>query len=979
MGQDQQKLPDASAGPREAAAEPAAAAIPLKRPPSLSPAPPPSPMPPPLPSALHEAVRTEAPPPPPAAASPAAGQPPEPEAGAPTEPPPRRIARRRPAGPVRNRIAANDDAPSIGGLIYALEQKPSGKPFTYAAIASGAWGVIGVAFAAIIVGAELGEGARFLDVLARPTTFLTLAAIVVPIAVLWFLALLAWRAEELRLRSSTMTEVAVRLAEPDRMAEQSVASLGQAVRQQVSFMNDAVSRALGRAGELEALVHNEVAALERSYEENERKIRGLIQELSGERHALLNTSERVSDNLRTLGNEVPTLIEKLSTQQIKLAQVIQGAGENLTSLESSLGNRTDRLQLVLDDYTGALGATIGTRTEELRGLLDERRGEMQAVLEGYTTALDSALGSRTEQMQLAFEGSMRTLDTSISNRTENLQTVFEEYARALDSTLANRAAALDVQLVERTRSLDQAFEQRLANFDEQILRSTMAIDSAVGEKARALTNALESHAKTFGETIGRQAADLDEQLMHGINSVRRSSENITRQSLKAIEGLAGQSDMLRNVTENLLNQINTVTNRFDTQTQSIMRAANSLETANYKIDSTLQTRQAELSSTLDRLSGKADEVGRVLQGYSSTLEGTLSEAEVRARQVAEELQVGTERRQRAALADLERLRATADEEGDKALEDLRRRFSTVSNEVTQQLGTLTSRFDETSQEMRQHAARAAAEIAAEQRRIAEQFERLPATTRENADAMRRALQDQLKALEQLSDITSRGAAQRDVATPSPPAAGSPGAGYGREARPPEALGARALSSLSSTLAQELDARMRSEPPAVPTFAAALPSPTTAAPAELREAWSLGDLLARASREEDPGAGRPAAADPYLAARAAQPFSLNVEVIARALDASTASALWSRLRAGQRGIMVRSIYSAEGRVAFDEVSRRYRTDAELYNTVNRYLADFERILREAEQKDPSGRLALNHLVSNTGRVYLFLGHASGRLG
>ena len=79
-----------------------------------------------------------------------------------------------------------------------------------------------------------------------------------------------------------------------------------------------------------------------------------------------------------------------------------------------------------------------------------------------------------------------------------------------------------------------------------------------------------------------------------------------------------------------------------------------------------------------------------------------------------------------------------------------------------------------------------------------------------------------------------------------------------------------------------------------------------------------------------------------------------------------------LSAGQRGILVRSIYSAEGRVAFDEVSRRYRTDAELYNTVNRYLADFERILREAEQKDASGRLALNHLVSNTGRVYLFLG-------
>ena len=137
---------------------------------------------------------------------------------------------------------------------------------------------------------------------------------------MWLLALLAWRAEELRLRSSTMTEVAIRLAEPDRLAEQSVASLGQAVRRQVSFMNDAISRALGRAGELEALVHNEVTLLERSYEENERKIRGLIQELSGERHALVNTSDHVSETLQRLGGEIPALIDKLSNQQIKLAQ-----------------------------------------------------------------------------------------------------------------------------------------------------------------------------------------------------------------------------------------------------------------------------------------------------------------------------------------------------------------------------------------------------------------------------------------------------------------------------------------------------------------------------------------------------------------------------------------------------------------------------------------------------------------------------------
>ncbi len=404
------------------------------------------------------------------------------------EAPPRRTARRRPAGPVRSKIAANDDAPSIGGLIYALDQKPSGKPFRYAAIASIVWGLIGAGLGWAILGAEIDQGGSISTFIAKPTTLLSVTAIVMPIAILWFLALLAWRSEELRLRSSTMTEVAIRLAEPDRMAEQSVASLGQAVRRQVAFMNDAISRALGRAGELEALVHNEVSALERSYEENEQKIRGLIQELSGERHALLNTSERVTDTLKTLGTDIPTLIDKLSNQQIKLAHIIKGAGDNLTALESAVGQSTQKLE-----------STLGARTDQL-----------QTMLEGYTEGLATALGARTEQLQDAISGYVRTLDTSLTNRTESLQAVFEEYAHALDTSLTNRAQALDIQLVERTKALDAAFGQRLRAFDESIMRSTMAIDSAVGEKARALTSALDTHARTFSDTISRQAVDLDE-------------------------------------------------------------------------------------------------------------------------------------------------------------------------------------------------------------------------------------------------------------------------------------------------------------------------------------------------------------------------------------------------------------------------------------------------------------------------------------
>ena len=48
------------------------------------------------------------------------------------------------------------------------------------------------------------------------------------------------------------------------------------------------------------------------------------------------------------------------------------------------------------------------------------------------------------------------------------------------------------------------------------------------------------------------------------------------------------------------------------------------------------------------------------------------------------------------------------------------------------------------------------------------------------------------------------------------------------------------------------------------------------------------------------------------------------------------------------------------------------------TVDRFLANFEGMIRDLEQKYPSGRTVHDHLISDAGRVYLLLAHASGRL-
>jgi hypothetical protein len=94
-----------------------------------------------------------------------------------------------------------------------------------------------------------------------------ITTIFLPIALFWFLALWYGGASGTQIDVFGMTEVAVRLPSPIAPPSRRQPSLGQAVRRQVSFMNDAISRALGRAARTRSAGAHEVAALEKSYGE----------------------------------------------------------------------------------------------------------------------------------------------------------------------------------------------------------------------------------------------------------------------------------------------------------------------------------------------------------------------------------------------------------------------------------------------------------------------------------------------------------------------------------------------------------------------------------------------------------------------------------------------------------------------------------------------------------------------------------------
>ncbi len=421
------------------------------------------------------------------------------------------------------------------------------------------WFIIGGFFAFGLISAQIAAGGVS-GLLGSASALTAAVAILVPITIFWFLALLVWRAQELRLMASAMTEVAVRLAEPDKLAEQSVASVGQTIRRQVAAMNDAISRAIGRASELEAMVHSEVAALERSYGENELRVRTLISELATEREALANNSARVSDALKGVGAQVardiaaasstidkklaergtqltellvsrsseaaeqvhkaqsrvteaiPGLLDRLAKEQGRLTQVIDGATQNLAALETVVVQRTS-----------ALDKTMKERTEALQGSLAARIKGLETSVAQGAILLDKTMKDRTDAFTASIGQGANLFEKTLKDRTDSLTGTIAQGAVALDRALKDRtdalvgtigqgAVVLDKTLKERTDVLTNTIGQGAVLLDKTFKDRTDGFVTAVGQGAGGLDRMMRERTAQFTNLVSQGAVALEKTL-----------------------------------------------------------------------------------------------------------------------------------------------------------------------------------------------------------------------------------------------------------------------------------------------------------------------------------------------------------------------------------------------------------------------------------------------------------------------------------
>jgi hypothetical protein len=159
------------------------------------------------------------------------------------------------------------------------------------------------------------------------------------------------------------------------------------------------------------------------------------------------------------------------------------------------------------------------------------------------------------------------------------------------------------------------------------------------------------------------------------------------------------------------------------------------------------------------------------------------------------------------------------------------------------------------------------------------------------------------------------------------------------------------------------------------------------PAESK-GWEMKTLLAAADIDSDDirltpqGSGAPAGG--MGVNTAATVGALQLALADMAINLSALDSMqpgdedWKRYLSGDRAVFVRRLAETIDESAVDRITTLYRDDKQFHDAADVYLAEYENMLARAREGDGGGLLTSTLLSADTGKVYLAIAYALGRL-
>jgi hypothetical protein len=657
-------------------------------------------------------------------------------------------------------------------------------------------------------------------------------------------------------------------------------------------------------------------------------------------------------------------IARIGTSAGVAAQELDGVAARLdASVDAALGRTTeavDATRVALDAQAQGLFASIeqgrarfAEAGADAARQLNERLEAMRIALEGQAQALFSAL----DESHGRFTTVGADASTALSARLAASRAEFDEQAQAMFGSIEQQRAQAAEASVEANRQLMERLEATRAALETQSQALLAAVEesharfsdagadagaalsqrlatarSEFDEQARAMFAAIEQ-SRTQAAAAG---ADANRQLMERLHATRELVETIST-------GLAGQEQTSRELVTGLAGQIAALDERLaalgqrtDGQSAQMATALASLRdgtaTLRQEVDATTEQAVALIGRTGD-MAGALESVGEKLR---ADLPPALAEMEARAaamRDVA--LSAGEPVRAMAAAASEGAARLT---ESQQLVAQQQAAVDALLASIGEGAGTVEQRLRE-----------------------------LTAAATEAGDASSTVVRETgPELIETLVRV-------REAARAA--------AGHAREAIGaviPESA-ASLTAAINSALGDAVTKGVREQIDELEGSAGrAAAAARTATERLTRQMLALGEGAAALERkvEEERALREQQDRDGSSRRVALLIESLNSTAIdvTKILSNEVTDSAWQAYLKGDRSVFtrraVRLLESGEAR----EIMRHYDQELEFREQVNRYIADFEAMLRRVLSEPDGNALAVTLLSADMGKLYVALAQA-----
>ncbi len=642
--------------------------------------------------------------------------------------------------------------------------------------------------------------------------------------------------------------------------------------------------------------------------------------------------------------------EAMRAEARRLDNAMMLAANQLAEIREGVSIEADRLLALGDEAAGRLGA-IGNTMRDASATIEEKSGLLDRATKSAREDVDILMADlpRAEQQARAVSTGLReaginaheqaaALDTqllTLKSRGEQAKEIANGAAQSLAANLARIEGVAEVSAIK----LSQTSDQINAAVDAVLNRSSGAIEDTrkvVDEIGTALTAMIENARTSFSQEGEEAAAALDARITSTNAALTAFDEKLTAQRAATAATLGDLDTGLGDIEGRLASLSQDGADHARTLGEELSALASGMTVLGESIGGNdeaaerLITRAAEVKAALDLSAGSLND----------TLPEAFAETEARAEQLKAAITgIGPDLENLQTLAS--DMRGYVDVSGE-SLEDQRVAIASFVDQVGERITAMRADIDSIESGLTHSAEQATSIADGAAPRLIETLMQVRETADQAAEKARAAF----------GEIIPQSAAALSEAT---------------QLAMTEALGENVESRIADlTAASEKAAATAQEAMAnLDTKIAEIESRSTALQNQLKE-----------NEDEAEEAGL----DGFARRVTLLIESLNSTAIdvSKILSNEVTDTAWAAYLKGDRGIFsrraVRLLDSGEAR----EVIAQYENNSEFRDHVNRYVHDFEAMLRRVLTTRDGSPLAVTLLSSDNGKLYVALAQAIERL-